>query len=92
MNQPGFVHQQLFPWEARANANAVSADGTSPLLCAVRADVAPLQVRVSSQKMQDWLPKFGRISLAQLIDLLVTLNFGAREFWVPNDPLERKII
>lgn len=30
--------------EARASANAVSADGTSPLLCAVRADVAPLQV------------------------------------------------
>jgi len=35
------------PWgQARASANAVSADGTSPLLCAVRADVAPLQAGV----------------------------------------------
>ena len=32
--------------QARASANAVSADGTSPLLCAVRADVAPLQAGV----------------------------------------------
>eukprot|EP00438_Fugacium_kawagutii_P023928 Skav221181 [mRNA] locus=scaffold1504:51167:57162:- [translate_table: standard] len=30
--------------EARASANAVSSDGTSPLLCAVRADVAPIEV------------------------------------------------
>ena len=32
-------------------------------------------------KMQDWLPKFRRISLVQLIDLLVILNFGARIFF-----------
>lgn len=30
--------------EARASPNAVSSDGTSPLLCAVRADAAPLEV------------------------------------------------